>query len=308
MFTLLKKFIAFQLLILCLPACGKFDFQGQDLTLRHDAEADTLELELIYKSVCTPNVVTSRKDGTRKAEGIEGVSEAVEGVAAGARYFMVFFRVFEMDLDRTEKDLRELQEEEPNNENIQWLTFLETITVEDATVFLDARGHIGIQQRIRLKGARRATELFNTALHLAVLREVEAGDFERNTDDFFDDATRKRFAAEAKEGTPWGRWDKADFVISLPITSKSSARLLTLLLAEQASEDERSVRAFGAELFGLVEDIQVQPERLVLTLGAGEDGTLRMELEEDERDYDESLLEDLKARGFQFGADPTVGE
>ena len=311
MCTLAQRLVALALLLLCLPACGKFDFQGQDLALRHDAVADTLDLELTYKGVRMPSVTTTRENtqtGAAEPGGIDGVCAAIEAVAARQRYFMLFYKALELDLDKLTAELRVEQTASPREENRALLALMESTSVSSAVVYMDQEGRLGIRQQIHLKGARRAMALLNRALHTSVLESDAAGIFAVRTKNYFDDATCAALVAEAKLGTPWVRWNKADLIIDLPLSSATSARLLVLLLEELSEEDERSARAFAPVLFGLIKDMRVDQNRTRLTLSAGRDGRLHMQLEEDEREYDDTLLRELRAREFVFSADPTLGQ
>jgi hypothetical protein len=294
-------------LFLVLPSCGAFNFHGQDLALRHDAEQDTLELELIYKSVEVPNSISTPSGS--KTTGQEYVLETIEKIAEGKRYFMLCVYGIAFDIDMFEMELRKERKTEEGDSLTEGiparaLAVCESLSIQESQVFVTPDKRLGIRQKILLTDAKRALETLNMAWHLQVITDAENGRFERDSAHVLDRATRAAFLKEAKEGVQWLKWSGADLVLSLPVNTKSAALLLHALLEEQESMEDRNMRAVYSTLFGLVSELSTEDGRLTISLGANNDGSMRMELVENHAEYKRSLLEGLQAKGFEFAPDP----
>ncbi|MFT7677993.1 MAG: hypothetical protein ACI8QC_001979 [Planctomycetota bacterium] len=296
--TFLQRSLALALALCCLPACGAFDFHGQDLALRHDESADTIDLKLHYKSVSAPKVIrhkTNTETG-EKTGGMDYICELIESIAAGKRYFMLVDNFFAFDLDKFESELND----DPSPETDAILAMIQTISVEHATVSLDSRGRISIDQHLRLRGASSAMALLNRSLHQNLLKDHASGSFDKGSASFFDEQTRAAFVAEARAGRAWISWTGSDLVLDLPMTPQSGARMLVEVVREQAKVTEPHMQDYLAQFFGLMGSVELKDNRLRMVTKAGEGGDLTLELEEDPREYNQTLLEALRARDFTF--------
>jgi hypothetical protein len=90
--ALMKNLLVTLLFFTVLPACGDFDFQGQDLRLEHDIEANALELELVCHGVMANAAHSPESPMTRghhEARDLKRARTAVMGIAEGRRFFMI---------------------------------------------------------------------------------------------------------------------------------------------------------------------------------------------------------------------------
>ncbi|MFT7670395.1 MAG: hypothetical protein ACI8X5_003103 [Planctomycetota bacterium] len=308
----ITRLFCLALLVLGTGACGAFDFQSQELALKHDLEGDSFELELIYRGVergrqPVPEGGDPYSPAPFTTRDVERGLEALQRIAQGQRYFMLFESSVAVDLDEIEERLgTELEKEEPDNLASAALRLAKGIEVLEAQVFLDDDERVAVRQVIRINNARQALALLNSYLHGATRRGAESGDFKTGSAKFFDDETRAAFLADAQAGRTWVTLSGAEIVLDLPLTPASVAGSMKMVVQEEVAMQAKAHSPEMA-LLNLIQEIEAADGRLKLTFGADDGGAWRIFLGEDAaEEYNSSLLDSLRVHGFEFAPDPTA--
>lgn len=255
-------------LLACLAACTPIQFAEQEITLRHDAAADALEMLIVYDGV---NAGPPRE--TDVAEKVEMSSEMAFalGVAGGEAMFMIFdwpFLVTVKDLAPGGDDARRALEAEiadpettPGRRlEAEWRLWLTGTRVVSAGFCSGSSQRLSLHQTLRFEHAGKFIELAQAGSYLWIEESVAQGSLDRDTPTL-DARTRELWALAAKEKRKWLFLAGDVLTVDLPMSEACAARLLAVSLYE-ATRDKGT---FVAGLLSHVASVRIADERLVLT-------------------------------------------
>jgi hypothetical protein len=145
-------------LLLALGSCAPFHFERQRIFLRHDAEADTLDLLLVFENV---SAVKSDPRVLTKAE--QESLTAIRQVAWGGRRFLFLDWPFDLDLDGLARKAAAGEWPRPPGDDLarRLLARALDIQVRAARLIEDPAGQVGLVQRVRVAHASEVLVLLN---------------------------------------------------------------------------------------------------------------------------------------------------
>jgi hypothetical protein len=270
-----------------LGACAPIRYASQEVILRHDAPADTLDVLILYDGV-------QAEPQDRGEDGIEVARGFLERTAVEhRREFMIFDWPLHLDL---EKIVRELSESggDPEAPWSAWeregAEHLARIRAVDSGLCTGEGGRIALYQHFRVEGASRFVAWVDRSLGLWIDESVAEGSFARETP-LLDDATRAAWMDLAKSGGRWLRLVDGSLDVNLPMSSRDASRILAACFEEPGS-DREGVRFF----VGLAEPItriELAEGRLHLAWEPV-DGVVRMRFA-GPPEYGETLSKELRS-------------
>lgn len=278
-------------LSLAAAACTPFRFEAEEVRVRHDREADALELSLVYEGL---HARSPREDGLRDA------LDAVRRMAAGERLFVLVDWPLVIDLDAADPEL-EVEIEELTPELAERARALAaSLRVDEVELFEDGDGRLGCRQRLRLDGARAGVDTLN-ALVNAALAAIEVGEgAEIEVDGWDVDArTRELMLAHARRGDPWLALAEGGFEVRIPLSRRQAAQALRAL-APVATPGDDARRPDVSGLFGALTEVDFAGELLVLRFLPDGTGAVRFRFERHEWRYDDALRRALLEEGVEL--------
>ena len=284
-----------------LPGCGFFDFTGQSIALRHDPEADALEVELTYHGVMALSVddYTDETEQLRARAMARSLAEAADGLeelTQGARRFMIAVPSLEFDLDRAVTG----REGESDLEQRTW-QWAQGVSVLECRVEHDDRERLSVYQKLRLADLSTGVKLFNEGWCQSLIEWSQEKEFVQETP-YFDDRTRELMVEQARAGRGPFDFDSGGLTLALAMTGASAARVLAHVSRELAIEDAEYWALLLEALLEPAADLEISGERVKMRYLPDETGVLRIELPGMTREYDPSLDEYLRARDFAIPA------
>lgn len=263
-----------------LAACTPFRFEAQEVSLRHQAERDLLEVGILYEGL--------------HDEDEEQAASVLSRLAMGERVFVIYDWPFVADLDDEDEPL----EVDPDGKLPEELrrrlkAVVESVHVTGAGLFQDEAGHLGAWQRVVLPRASEAFAAIDGLISLAVIESLE------DDGEDCDERTSGLLRAHAEGGGPWLRLVDGGFEVCVPLSRPGAADLLrTLMPSEPADEEselmERADEAhLAAGLLAPLTEIEFADELLVLRFLPDESGWLRFRFRRPSWTYDGLLAEEL---------------
>jgi hypothetical protein len=293
-----RKPIALLLLLFGALGCGRVDFQGQDIRMRHDLEGDGIDIELTYHGVMAPEAKEGEL-GRGTTKDMERAVEAIERMARGERYLMLLSPIFEIDLDKYEVMHRSALESPEPGESARFLQIIDRFSVQRSEVDLDEKGRLVVRQWIHIRGAQEATRELNRSIREAfLLWEADFNSFDDQPATLIDASTLASWVEEARLGKDWVTWDGQTLVLSVPMNAASAARLLRAQVRAVAEEPNPTFQKNMGNLVDMIHEIQLEDGHLTLRIAPNEKGYLSLNFVEDDRPYRPSLLETLRTQGF----------
>lgn len=270
MSVFMRKSLRSCLAAVALAGCD-LEFPEQDIVLRRDEAADTLDLLLVYRGV-------SADDDSEQA--IEKGVAAAEKILAGRRQFMFLDWPFHFDLD----DAEIAADASPDA-----LRAVAGVSVERVGAFLDAKGRLSGFQQLRLREASAWIELVNGTVSRAVL-EAEAAGTLGDDAPWLDARSRDLLVERARSGKPWVTLERNGIEIDVPVTAAAASGALRALSKEND--------VFSEALVSLCRYLKVDAERTIARFGAPEPGGIvRFSLRRDDVTYSPALRDALAERG-----------
>lgn len=270
--------------LLLLAGC-ELHVAEQELYARHDLDADSLELLLIYEQISHP----PGKDNLEKATKI------LEKSLAGGRRFWIVGLLGAFDL---EADLEELTPKQ--RELVEAVKFL------DYGVYLDDEERLCGYQRITFPRATEGIAELNAAFSKHLIEEIEEGDL-KEEDSPLDDRTYALIEERARSGKPWLRLIDGEFEFDLPFTRASWDGVQLHVQKELFEDMDEESGPWVAQMLGLLRHLEIGDERVILRFGSP-DGLIRIRWVEDDPKYTHDLKKALEARGISFENLPTIEE
>ena len=265
---------------LALSSCATFRFQGQEIHLRHDVQADALEVGIAYLGLHA------------RPEHVSESGTAVRRIAGGERYLLLFDWPFELDVERIVAAAREDEAEPlgPNGERA--IELLDGISVVHAELFLDEQGRLCAWQHLRLSRIGDWMRLANDAVHDSILEAVREGELVDSTP-LLDERTRELWAASAAAREPWVRWEAGGLEIAVPATPATAARwLASALELEDSGEDSERLTLF-ADLAQSLTELRIEGDLLRARFGPDERSLVHLRLRRWSWTYAPDVLESL---------------
>jgi len=274
---------------LCLLGACDLEFPEQEVRLRHDAEADTLDVLFVYLGVTTP---------TSQDEALEKGRAVAERVLGGRREFMLLDWPFNFDLDR----------EYPEGEELAAgvRAAIDRVRLERVGAFLDGEGRLCGYQHFRVDRVSAALAEANRQIDEAALRGLESGELGARELPWFDAGEERAWRDFVASPTPWVSLEEGRLVVRLPVTEEGAARFLEVLaetVREQAGEDPD----FTEVLLSNVTGLQVADGVATLRIGSPEGADTALHLSR-AVDYSPVLRDQLVAGGLDLSAAPSLAE
>ncbi len=291
------------LLAVFLPGCGVFDFAGQGFVLRHDVEADALEVEITYRGVQALAVSDrAREDAGTFAATVAAnnrrAAKALAGMLKGERTIVLLYPMLTYELDR--RDPEQEPEGSPDDHEESAGKWSDRISVLECRVAHDEAGRLSVYQKLRFEDISRGVDLLNESWCLDILKWSRSENFEVGLP-WLDERSRDALVARAAHGVGPLALNRGEIVLTFPLTSLSVARLMAFA-TEQLRADTDELMPLLSFFTASLSDIRIEEDELVLRFAPDESGTLHFDWPGVVRDYDPSLDEYLREQGFDFSS------
>lgn len=282
MLTAVRRFLALALL----SACAPIRFSVQEVLLRHDPSADTLDVLILYDGV---QVAPQNEDKDEMAVAQRFVTR----VTVGGRELMLVDWPFHFDLDDIQKDASD----DVHDEKDPWTSWqreglecLGTIRVVSSGFYAGDQGRPSAHQRFRIEKASRLIGLIDRSLPIWIDEYVHAGSLEKELP-FLDAKSRDAWVELAKHRTRWFALRDGAIEIDLPMTSESAVKLLATVF-EEGADDPISARII-ASLTVPLSELHIAEGRLRIALHP-KGGVIRLRIESS-GEFDGRLSEKLRS-------------
>ena len=183
--------------VLILPGCASIQFQRQQVRAEYNAEADSVQLLLVYENVHS------------------GEEEFVRAIAEGQRVFVLHGWPFEFDLEDLDETESELER--------RAAVFARGVRVEDSGTFVED-GRPGCWQRIVFEDASELGTMVDLAARWVF---SELGD--HDPDDHEWDADTHELIRHRLEQGQWMRFGPSGLTVRVPLSEADFARWLAWL-------------------------------------------------------------------------------
>ena len=285
--TFFPRLLGLTVLLLC-SGCD-LEFPEQEVHIRYDAEADTLDMLILYVGVRAEN---DSEDAVGKGR------DRMNRVLAGRREFMFMDWPFYFDLD--EEDMEEALPPEA------WAA-AERVQLVRVEAFLDESQRLCVIQHFRMTGVTAVLADANRLLHEAALRALEAGEVGTAAWFLFDAAEEAEWRAFTEDATPWVSLEGGHLVLRVPATQGGAARALeeySRVIAEDGEGDRYMFPMLARNIAGL----QVSDGTVELRLGRieGADTVFRSKVKKGP--YAKALRELLVTEGLDLSGAPTMAQ
>ncbi len=235
----------------CFAACAPISFGKQELALRHDAQANALDLLIVYDEI----------EASGEAQTACGFATRVSG---GKREFMIYDWPLHFDLD----GIQQKYEEGADDEISRWrewerelVSGFKGVKVEHSGYFAGEDGRLGLFQCLHFADAAHWIKLIERALYVAIEESVANGTFESDFN-LLDAKSRELWIAMAKDKRSWLALQDGALVVDLPISGACAGHLVAEIL-RKSGENEDFARFFGG-LASHLGDMNIANERVVL--------------------------------------------
>ena len=284
-----------------LAACTPFEFAEQDISIRHDAEADVIELDVVTRGIFG---TSTGQSSPRRID--ERAAALIRQMAEGRRYLHLLSWPFVVDRDRERDEDEDLTKEDVPPD---WISIAETwddlaggVTVTDAHTFLDDRDEVGVVQRVRVERAGEILRSLNETIDLMLVDLIEQSNGTDTPDEAFSSAAAHALLLEFARGEgDWVSLDADGLTIRCPMTPTDRARLLRDMLDLGGSDSDRDRRGLAF--------VRALTDGLSSISAAGDVVVLRYEFDEDDRvtlRYAAPRHPDAKRLVVQFEEDELV--
>lgn len=285
--TFLCRLLGLAVLLLC-SGCD-LEFPEQEVRIRYDAEADTLDMLIVYVGVRAEN---DSEDAVGKGR------DRMNRVLGGRREFMFMDWPLYFDLDDPDKEEALPPEARAAAERVQ------LVRVE---AFLDEHQRLCVLQHFRMTEVSTALADANRLLHEAAKRALDAGKFGGGVVPWFDAAEEEVWLTFVKREASWVSLQGGHLVLRLPVTQQGAARAIEEYsrgIAETGDDDRYMFPMLARNLARL----QVSDGVAELRLGRieGADTVFRTKVKNGP--YGKALRELLVAEGLDFTSALTLDE
>ena len=249
----MQKLTAFHplraLVPLLLASCASYEFQEQDVLLRHDPETDQLELVLVYQGLI---------------ENGEDSAPAAVADGGGARHLIVSGWPWEFSFDEIEKEMAD--NEHPLAK--RGLDITRGVSVVESGLFRNGGGALCLHQRVLVSDASGLLELVDA--WVASVFTADQFDFAEAGKAWNEDSV-KLWIERAKAKGSWASFEDGGLVLRLPMTKEGAARGLVAVL--RVARDDA---AEFDEFLGPLTSIELINDECVLRFLPDDSGWLRM--------------------------------
>lgn len=285
------------LLLLGLSSCD-IVFPDQEVHLRLDRQADTLDILLIYKGLTVPG---------ESEEQVDKGLVAMERLLRGDREFMIVEWPLYFEIEKWVAQSRELVQGDRQDASdaeerwmaATWLQIAPLISMQEHGLFQDDEGRLAGYQLLRIENFSQVVELLNVLASRAFLHSAEQAGWQ--PDDDWDPRTFELWLERARSGEPWFRMEKEGIVVDLPVTrewGRALRRGLALEIASKKNDDADEFADLLAEFAASVDRLEFLDDRCVFRVGATAPDRYRFELKNPEAVYREGLKNGLADRGL----------
>lgn len=269
-----------------LAGCAPIRYSAEEVLLRHDAEADTLEVLILYEGI-QANPQDGGKDGLAVAE------EFSSRVALGRREFMIFDWPLHLDLEGLVGDLANVPEDATDPWSAwkrEGLVHLGAIRVVASGYYAGEKDSLSLYQRFRVERASRLVEWFDRALRIWIDEARAQGTLDKKMPVLAPE-TRAAWVELAAAKGRWLRLADGGIEVKLPMSPTDAAGVFAVVLGPGWSdvEDVKGPAAFAAALT----EIEIGSGHLRLAWKA-KDGVLALRLA-GPKEYDGSLAKRLRS-------------
>lgn len=260
-------------------ACSPFEFEAQELVLRHDSEGDSLELGIVYEGLSC---------GDQGMDPLAASVEAMQRMLAGDRYFVLLGWPFVFDLESSQVAIGPEQLPTELDERAKSLT--RSLEVTDAVLFDDQQGRLCAVQRLRLAHASSSIATLNDWLNFIAIEPLKETAAEEQD---LDARTRDLVLDHARSGKPWVLLVRGGFEVRVPMSNALAARQLADLAAHPDA-DSLQTRGAAADLLASLSEVSFADELLVLRFLPDEEGRVVFRFHLPDSPYDEQLRRALQ--------------
>jgi len=285
-----------RLLTACAPLSLAFlagcdiEFPEQEVRLKHDAEADTLDVLFIYQGVTTP-----RDDADALAAG----TAVADRILAGRREFMLLDWPLLWDLDEMAAQ---------DGQVLAITRIIERVSLVEVGAFTDADDRLSAFQHFRMTEVSdtlaQANQLITGMVQLGLL----TGELSSEVS-WMDDEELDAWAEFCTSGTPWIAIEDSQLIARIPATEAGAAAMLRELLL--AAADANSADMGMSELSILLDNLaglRIGDGMLELRVGTLDEDEAVLRLRRNDVEYQPSLLKHLRNRGLDLSGAPSIEE
>ena len=282
-----------RLLTACAPLSLAFlagcdiEFPEQEVRLKHDAEADTLDVLFIYQGVTTP---------TDDAQALASGTAVADRILAGRREFMLLDWPLLWDLDGLAAQ---------EGQVLAITRIIDRVSLLDVGAFTDADDRLSAYQHFRMTDVSdtlaQANQLITGMVQLGLLTGEIGSEMS-----WMDAEERRAWGQFCASGTPWIALEDGQLVGRIPATEGGAAEMLQELLIGAAEEDmdEGELDELSILLDNLT-GLQIADGMVELRIGTLEQGEAVLKLRRGV-EYEPSLLEHLGKRGLDLSDAPSI--
>ncbi len=291
-------------LLLAAGACAPVKFANQEIDLRHDAEADILEVTLTYEGLTPrPAAVYNTHDGTPpKPLGgearLEEASTWLRRLAAGERVFILVDWPFVFDLDEPgglELPVGE-EGEKPSAVDEQRLrTLVDSIEMLEAQLYIDEEtGRLAARQHLRWSELAAGLATINDGLNAALREDLEKVGEGSVNDQELSPESRDLLRAHVRDGRPWIAVVKGALEIRIPITPADFAKGMERPDLASAAEVDLD---FARPMLK-ASSVTADESGIRVHYAPNEEGVIHVPVEHDDVEYDDQLEQHMRAAGL----------
>ncbi|MBK6938855.1 MAG: hypothetical protein IPH13_01435 [Planctomycetes bacterium] len=275
------------------------EFERQTITIRHDPEADTVDVRLVHRGVFTPLPAAMTEDDQ---ELLNDAVAAIERIASGMREFMTADGSALISID----EMAAKDAEEVDGTSIAdplcalRLEIYPLVHLIDHAAFVDDELRLGFVQHFEIRPwsefERRTNELIGRAV-ITHDEAIRAGTSQRSgSSDVEGDALR---VAKARAGTPWFAIRDGQWQLDLAMSHAEYADWVRLVLDPHVAVASPGFASLVTEVLASSRRVAHDDEGLELDVGvAGE--PIRLNIQNRMNEYDHRLCEAVRAHGIEL--------
>ena len=256
MLTRFAQILALAFLFTSWSACSPIHYGEQEIFVRHDAKADTLDMLIVYDAI--------QSEPQDDKDGIDIGREFAANVSSGRREFMIYDWPLHFDLERLLHEGDEPAGDTSDPVQVwkrELLAQLKDLSVAESGCLSGTQERLGLYQHFKLPNAGRVVALFNRCLLMVIEQEASDGSFERETP-WLDARSREMWIALAREKKLWLSLKDGVLTAELPATNACAARMVGVLT--QSSADKTGTAHFIAGLFSHLSELKIADEHVLL--------------------------------------------
>lgn len=283
---------------LSLTGCAAFEFQSQELRMRHDAENDSLDFTLLYLNVeasrdSSGSGLLSPSEGQGRPDQESSV-DVIEAMASGRRYFVVYDWPWVFDLDSTDID-EAVDDPVLEALRLAWKEVVDGVHVRRSMLFVDETGELGMFQAVSLEEASRRIGVLNAAVGTYLASEHESVRGLIQDEAGLSPETLERWKERGRQGQPWFVLAGGGFELRVPLSAEELARVIEALVSESA-ENPKIASGFVAPLAKAMTSLTHQDGLLTARFLPADGGWLNFRFERPAPSTKGRLLTGLRER------------